>query len=77
MSANDWLIPWDDGLTQRLTHCTRCGARPVVTWGICGVGELAVAYVTCQGCRAHLRHIEAWLEARYGTRDDCTHGGDH
>jgi hypothetical protein len=65
----DWLVGVDDGLTQRLTHCTVCGTRPVIYWGLCGVAVLALAYVLCRACRErdpHLRQVEAFLEARYG-----------
>ena len=66
---SDWTVAVDDGLTQRLRHCTTCGKRLVTHWGLCGIGPLAIAYVLCRACRErdpHLRQIEAFLDARYG-----------
>jgi hypothetical protein len=68
---SDWLVPFDDGLTQRLQCCTLCGRRPVMFWGICKIEsqDLAMAYVLCQACRRqdpNNKAVEALLEQRYG-----------
>jgi hypothetical protein len=66
---SNWTVAVDDGLTQRLTHCTLCGKHSVNHWGLCAAAGMAVAYVLCRACRErdpHLRQIEVFLDARYG-----------
>ena len=63
----DWTTATDDGLVERLTHCTLCGRTPVHLWGICGTARLALAYVLCRGCqeRGGVRQVEALFTRRY------------
>lgn len=63
----DWLCAFDDGLVERLTHCTLCGRQPVSLWGICGTLRAAFAYVLCRACqeRGGVRRVEVLFAQRY------------
>jgi formate dehydrogenase maturation protein FdhE len=64
----DWLVAFDDGLTQRLTRCTVCGSAPVQQWAIWEGTTLSMAYTLCARCHTTdpQRHIVAALmERRY------------
>jgi hypothetical protein len=65
----DWLIAWDDLLTQRHRHCTACGgpgsAVTVGVWDLaCGA---SVAYQVCERCK-HRHGSEAGLRAKLDQR---------
>jgi hypothetical protein len=75
MSQQGWTVAFDDGLVQRHTHCTLCGRTALAYWGLCLVNTLVVAYTLCRPCRQRdtdFHHIEACLEARYGSSADIS-----
>jgi hypothetical protein len=69
LAVPDWLIAFDDWLTERLQHCTVCGRLPPrMDNGVLDVGRLSLAIARCFPCRkadpgkAVVRQI---LEQRY------------
>jgi hypothetical protein len=74
MSCDDWLVPIDDVLTARLTHCTVCGRRvDSKHWvDLAMVGPLAVAFVVCERCQAsdpQRTRLTAVLKDRYAKNE--------
>ena len=66
----DWTIAFDTLLTHRLTHCTTCGTRGIVSWGMASAAAVVVAYGVCQGCYRQdpdCGQAVRVLEARYET----------
>jgi hypothetical protein len=63
----DWTPAFDDGLVQRLTHCTVCHGQPPTTWGILALWAASQAYVLCQRCATGegMRQVERLFVRRY------------
>ena len=65
----DWLIAFDDGLTQRLRCCTVCGRGPLHWWGVWQMSVVTLAYVLCVRCHTtdpEQRRLRAIMYQRYG-----------
>ncbi len=63
---SDWLVAFDTGLCGRLTACTLCGRRDLVTWGMLSLWQTAMAYVLCARCARPegVRQVERWCVRR-------------
>jgi len=63
----DWLVAWDIGICNRLTHCTVCGRQPVTRWGVCGTEQHTLGYVLCRvhDTPAGVRRVEGLFAQRY------------
>ena len=76
MSAEDWLVAWDDALTARLTHCTICGRRVREIYfdiWVDAAQQRALSIAVCLACHATpaWRHaVTRVLQRRYGIRED-------
>jgi hypothetical protein len=51
LAVPDWLIAFDDWLTERLQHCTVCGiCPPHMDNDMVSVGSLSLAIACCPRC---------------------------
>jgi hypothetical protein len=70
----DWLMAFDDLLTQRFRACTSCGRAPLTQWTVAKVGPRIVAYALCPRCdqQAPAWHqVHTLLVERYGVDDNA------
>jgi hypothetical protein len=69
VSAEDWLTPIDDGLIERLDHCSLCGRKGVHWFHIWEGSALAVGTALCVHCRAAdpaYNVLDVVMQQRYG-----------
>ncbi len=71
MSAEDWLVALDDGLCERLDHCSLCGRKGVHWFHIWEGTALAIGTALCVRCRAadpKYDALEVVMQQRYAKR---------
>jgi hypothetical protein len=75
-AAVGWTVSFDDGLCQRLNHCTLCGRalQPTGWFEILTllIPPTGIGVALCPACHQHdreYRQVLATLTARYGGHD--------